>query len=372
MITEQYKYLSDSYIDQETNKFMVSIDKIEPYKDNPRYPYETDFKNPVFRDFVMNIFRAGRINHTPIRVYYQNERWFLIEGHRRLEALKTINSFLKEDWENSIDDVEEPSYIKYAYATKEPVPTNDLSVRLEMLSQDSTSSNWDQVKRFQFFCDTYDMFPKELKTDKTAIKELTGLSISLLNIYFTFMKIPILKKTILENTKFSKSGVVDIVKQCLSTSKKLPSLRPELVRNMTKFPPDSDKALNAVCSIVIKKAEHLSRKKKLGQINVGASTALRNFEETLLVDNNNTDADVKKFLTSNTNMWIEKLSLNYHNAHRYSETRCYDTSVKLYKRPREKNEKQAMKDAYDYQKTADFWNDKAAIERKYAEKIRNK
>ena len=372
MITEQYKYLSDSYIDQETNKFMVSIDKIEPYKDNPRYPYETDFKNPVFRDFVMNIFRAGRINHTPIRVYYQNERWFLIEGHRRLEALKTINSFLKEDWENSIDDVEEPSYIKYAYATKEPVPTNDLSVRLEMLSQDSTSSNWDQVKRFQFFCDTYDMFPKELKTDKTAIKELTGLSISLLNIYFTFMKIPILKKTILENTKFSKSGVVDIVKQCLSTSKKLPSLRPELVRNMTKFPPDSDKALNAVCSIVIKKAEHLSVKRRLGQLSIGVSTALRNFSEAIVNDADNTDDDIQKFLTSNTNMWLSKLVKNYSIVAEDSETRCYDTSIKLYKRPREKNEKQAMLDAIDYQRTADFWNEKALMERKYIENIRSK
>ena len=366
------KEIGGSYIDQETNKFMVPIDKIEPYKDNPRYPYETDFDDNKFKSLVVSIFTSDCMNHTPIRVYYQNERWHLKEGHRRLEALKTINRIVMQNWETLNDGSPKPTQLTHIYATKEPIPNNELEFRLDMLSQDATSSKWTEVKKFKFFSDTYDMFSDQMKSDKSKIQERTGLSRGRMNHYLNFIATPVIKNTILENTRFPKVNLINIANSCYYTSRAMQKSRPELVRNMTKFSPDSDKALNAVCSIVIKKAEHLSRKKKLGQINVGASTALRNFEETLLVDNNNTDADVKKFLTSNTNMWIEKLSLNYHNAHRYSETRCYDTSVKLYKRPREKNEKQAMKDAYDYQKTADFWNDKAAIERKYAEKIRNK
>ena len=110
----------------------------------------------------------------------------------------------------------------------------------------------------------------------------------------------------------------------------------------------------------------------MGQLSIGVSTALRNFYDSIVNDADNTDDDIQKFLTSNTNMWLSKLVKNYSIVAEDSETRCYDTSIKLYKRPREKNEKQAMLDAIDYQRTADFWNEKALMERKYVENIRSK
>jgi hypothetical protein len=366
------KEIGGSYIDQETNRFMIPIDKIEPYKDNPRYPYETDFDDSTFKSLVVSIFTSDCMNHTPIRVYYQNERWHLKDGHRRVEALKTINRILMQNWETLNDGSPKPTQLTHIYATKEPIPNNELEFRLDMLSQDATSSKWTEVKKFKFFSDTYDMFSDQMKSDRAKIQERTGLTRHRINDYLNYIATPVIKNTILESTRFPKGNIIAIANSCYYTSRAMQKSRPELVRNMTKFSPDSDKALNAVCSIVIKKAENLSVKRRLGQLSIGVNTALRNFYESIVNDADSTDDDIQKFLTSNTNMWLSKLVKNYSIVAEDSETRCYDTSIKLYKRPREKSEKQAMLDAIDYQRTADFWNEKALMERKYIENIRSK
>ena len=114
MITEQSKYLGGSYIDPDTKKLMVPTELIVPYKHNPRDPYELDEKNDSFKMLTRMIFNEPG-NHNPIRVYYQNERWHLMVGHRRVKATKMAQRMDEILWEKSGSIGPKPERFNYVY-----------------------------------------------------------------------------------------------------------------------------------------------------------------------------------------------------------------------------------------------------------------
>tara|TARA_R100000808_G_C2138141_1_gene146186 strand:+ start:44 stop:1171 length:1128 start_codon:yes stop_codon:yes gene_type:complete len=373
MITEQSKYLGGSYIDPDTKKLMVPTELIVPYKDNPRDPYELDENNDSFKTLTRMILNQPG-NHTPVRVYHQNERWHLMVGHRRVEATKMAQRMEEILWEKAGSIGPKPERFNYVYAVQEAPPENDLTLRIQMLQENESSEPWNNVRRFAFFVDTYNLLDEKTKANTKSLRKLFNLRNITLTNYLQLMKYSAVcdVMTDLSEVNFPRKTREFICQQIISCKYNLEQHRPDLVRSMTKKSVDSEEGGNILLDIIVDKAKKYKRYHDIGQLSSGTGTTLKNFISNVVKGKDIEDSVVQEELEhkSYTRNLREKLE-NAPNKFVYEgEGLLTATVIKMVPTIRNFSEEELLKYADDFERASDYLYDARKRFRDAADKKR--
>ena len=260
-------------------RLMVPIDKIVKNKANPRNPNETYFTDPDFKILVENIMQTGDMNHTPIQVFYQEGKYHLIAGHRRLEAVKKAYELRLEEWEER-QRGNEPIKVTHINSSLMPTPSSEFEKRTMMFSAEETSKRWGDIRKFNFFRDMVDELPQTTRRNPVALfeqmRKATGMPPSTVKTYCSFIQNKIMADEMGDlSERLPKQGRLKMIRACDRGVSNLTVQEPKLVRELTlETDATSTAAQNKLGKLILNKLGEYVRLRAQGEMSVGPGVAM--------------------------------------------------------------------------------------------------
>lgn len=258
---------------------VARVDRIQTYDENPRDPADTDFgMSADFRLLVQSIEQAGITN--PLQVYFDNGKFHLIAGHRRLAAIHELNRQRETAWESQ-GSQGEWDRIDTVPISLQKKPESPYLRQMAMWNAEETKADWPESRRFNFFCRTFDSAPTYLQTDPKKLAAALGMRLSTIRTYLRIRENRVLSEAMGNpgNSPIPRAGRHKVIRSLARLLDDLVKHRDAVVRVATGLAPSSDQAKEVLANSLLTKRRQYAENP---HISVGPGSAL---ERTLpLID----------------------------------------------------------------------------------------
>jgi len=295
---------------EDGGRFMVPLNFLKCYENNPRDPVEFDYnRNNDFRALVDSIITTGGINHTPISVYYSQDKYHVIAGHRRIAAVKKANELSLEGWLSGSKLTPKPKTTDFIYATPRNIPGSDFQRRMMMFPEEETSKPWGDVRKFAFFRDMFLVAPDPIKADRQELCRITSLPSSTINTYIDFINNQVIGNAMADPSEidFPRGGRKKTLRACVKGVETILNSRSSIVKTLTGFEivfEGGSKAKQLLSELFLKKAKLYNKKRIDKVLSIGAGVAMeRTLPELRVLDDgktNVTNAEITNWLNTDS------------------------------------------------------------------------